>query len=308
MSFIIKDKPFSKKWFISYSYILVGTFLLSLGFVLFINPYKIVPGGVYGISIIIHHSTKGLLQMFPDGTPLGLVSLCMDIPLTLLGIKILGPKFGMKTVVGFVSTAIFMDLLTRLVGDIDPLHLQNDVLLACLFGGLLVGIGLGLVFKSKATSGGSDIIAAIITKFTHIPMGQTLIYVDSAIVLSGLIVFQDWHIPLYSWLVIFITGKVIDSVIEGAGHSKMLLIISDHHAEIRLRILNDLGRGGTYINAEGMYQGAPRKMIYTVIDRRELQTLEEMISDIDPNAFVAVIDAKEILGEGFNSLTEKVKE
>lgn len=291
----------------SYVYILIGTFILSLGFVLFINPYKIVPGGVYGISIVIHHSTKGLFSLFPDGTPIGLVSACLDTILTIIGTKILGPRFGFKTVLGFLSTAIFMDVLTAFIGEDDPLGLANDLLLASVFGATIIGFGLSIVFKSKATSGGSDIIAAIIAKYTHLPIGQLLIYVDSGIALLGLIVFNDWKIPLYSWLVIFITGKVIDMFLEGNGHEKMLLIISDKHDEIRERLLFDMGRGGTYLNGEGMYNGSPKKVIYTIVDRREVLILEEHISKIDPNAFVAVIDAKEILGEGFNSLTEKTK-
>lgn len=288
-------------------YILIGTFILSLGFVLFINPYKIVPGGVYGISIVIHHSTKGLFSLFPDGTPIGLVSACLDTILTIIGTKILGPRFGFKTVLGFISTAVFMDVLTAFIGENDPLGLANDLLLASVFGATIIGFGLSIVFKSKATSGGSDIIAAIIAKYTHLPIGQLLIYVDSGIALLGLIVFNDWKIPLYSWLVIFITGKVIDMFLEGNGHEKMLLIISDKHDEIRERLLFDMGRGGTYLNGEGMFNGSPKKVIYTIVDRREVLILEEHISKIDPNAFVAVIDAKEILGEGFNSLTEKTK-
>lgn len=291
----------------SYLYILIGTFILSLGFVLFINPYKIVPGGVYGISIVIHHSTKGLFSLFPDGTPIGLVSACLDTILTIIGTKILGPRFGFKTVLGFISTAVFMDVLTAFIGENDPLGLANDLLLSSVFGATIIGFGLSIVFKSKATSGGSDIIAAIIAKYTHLPIGQLLIYVDSGIALLGLIVFNDWKIPLYSWLVIFITGKVIDMFLEGNGHEKMLLIISDKHEEIRERLLFDMGRGGTYLNGEGMFNGSPKKVIYTIVDRREVLILEEHISKIDPNAFVAVIDAKEILGEGFNSLTEKTK-
>lgn len=291
----------------SYLYILIGTFILSLGFVLFINPYKIVPGGVYGISIVIHHSTKGLFSLFPDGTPIGLVSACLDTILTIIGTKILGPRFGFKTVLGFLSTAVFMDVLTAFIGEDDPLGLANDLLLASVFGATIIGIGLAIVFKSKATSGGSDIIAAIIAKYTHLPIGQLLIYVDSGIALLGLIVFNDWKIPLYSWLVIFITGKVIDMFLEGNGHEKMLLIISDKHDEIRERLLFDMGRGGTYLNGEGMFNGSPKKVIYTIVDRREVLILEEHISKIDPDAFVAVIEANEILGEGFKSLTEKTK-
>jgi uncharacterized membrane-anchored protein YitT (DUF2179 family) len=306
MAFLQSEKAFSKKWFKSWSLITLGAFILAAGFVLFINPYNIVPGGVYGISIVVHYLTKGMISFWPEGIPIGLFGLALNIPLTILGIKILGPRFGVKTVIGFVLTSVFMDVLTIFVGENDPLGLQDELLLSCIFGAVLIGIGLGLIFKSKATSGGSDIIAMIFAKYTKLPVGQLLIYVDSAIVLLGLVVFKDWKIPLYSWLVIYITGKVIDMVIEGANYAKLLLIISDKHEQIRDKIINDLERGGTYLIGEGMFNYQPKKMIYTVVNRREMAMLEDFIHKIDPDAFLTVVDAKEILGEGFKSLGEKV--
>ena len=295
--FLINDKPFSRKWFISYSLIIIGAAVLATSFVLFITPCKIVPGGVYGISIVMHY----LL-----GTPVGLVALCFDIPLTLLGIKFLGPRFGMKTVVGFSLTAIFTDTLTFFWG-FEPL-VKGDALLSSIFGGVLAGLGLGLIFKAKATSGGSDIVAMIIAKYTRLPLGVLMIYVDSVIVLVGLVVFRDWKIPLYSWIVIFITGKVIDVVLQGVSYDKSLFIISDKHEEIRDKIIKNLDRGGTYIDGKGMYNMAEKRIIFTVVNRRELSILEEYIHEIDPKAFLTVTDATEILGEGFKSLQEKVTE
>jgi len=293
----MKEKPFSRKWFLSYSLIIIGSFILATGFVLFITPYRIVPGGVYGISIVLHY-------LF--GTPVGLMALCFDIPLTLIGLKILGPRFGFKTVLGFSLTAVFTDTLTYFWGY-EPL-VQGDALLSSIFGGVLIGLGLGLIFKSKATSGGSDIIAMILNKYTKIPLGQLIILIDSFIVLFGLAVFQDWKIPLYSWIVIFIAGKVIDIVLEGLSYDKSLFIISDRHEEIRDKIINNLNRGGTYIDGKGMYNMAERKIIFTVVSRRELALLQEYIHQIDPRAFMTVIDATEILGEGFRSLNEKLSD
>jgi uncharacterized membrane-anchored protein YitT (DUF2179 family) len=304
MPLIQKEKLFSKKWFLSYSLIVIGSFILAAGFVYFITPYKIVPGGVYGISIVIHYMTKGVFSFAPDGLPIGTMALIMNIPLTILGIKILGPKFGIKTVVGFVLTSVFMDFLTYFWGDV-PL-VANDALLSSIFGGVLVGFGLGLIFKAKATSGGSDIVAMIIAKYTKMPLGQLMIVVDSVIVLLGLVVFQDWKIPLYSWIVIFITGKLIDMVLEGISYDKTLFIVSDKFEEIRDKIINDLNRGGTYIPGKGMYNGAEKTIIFTVVNRREMALLEEFINQIDPDAFVTVIEANEILGSGFKSLHEKV--
>lgn len=307
MAFIAKDKIFSKKWVIDYLYILIGSFILAAGFVYFITPHKIVPGGVYGIAIVVHYITKGLFSMWPDGFPIGLFGLILNVPLTIIGIKILGPRFGVKTVIGFVLTSVFIDGITwmREVGDAA---LVEDVLLSCVFGGVLIGFGLGLIFKSRATSGGSDIVAMIIAKYTRLPLGKLMIYVDSAIVLFGLVVFQDWAIPLYSWIVIYITGKVIDLTLEGVDYNKALMIISNKHEEIKEKLLVDLERGGTYLRGEGMFSGEEKQIIYTVVSRREVAILEEFISNIDPDAFITIMDAKEILGEGFQSLKQKVSE
>ncbi len=304
--YLKSEKIFSKKWFISYSLIVIGSIILAAGFVFFISPYRIVPGGVYGIAIVIHYLTEGVFSWAPSGFPIGLMGLILNIPLTFLGIKILGPRFGVKTVVGFVLTSIFMDGITYLYGD-APL-VEGDALLSSIFGGVLVGIGLGLIFKSKATSGGSDIVAMIFAKYTRLPLGQLMIYVDSAIVLIGLLVFADWKIPLYSWIVIYVTGKTIDVVLQGISVDKTLFIISDKYAEIRDRIINDLNRGGTYIPGKGMFNGTEKTIIFTVVNRREMAVLEEFIHEIDPKAFLTVLEANEILGEGFKSLKEKLED
>lgn len=308
MAFVQNEKVFSKKWFIAYTLIVIGSFILAAGFVFFINPYNIVPGGVYGIGIVVHHLTAGMFSFWPTGIPIGLFGLVLNVPLTIIGIKVLGPRFGIKTIIGFVLTSVFMDLLTMVVGENDPLGLADDILMACVFGGVLIGFGLGLIFKSKATSGGSDIVAMIIAKHTRLPLGQLMIYVDSVIVLFGLAVFQDWKIPLYSWIVIFITGKVIDITMQGVSYDKTLFIVSKEFELIRDKIINDLNRGGTFIPGKGMFNNSDKTIIFTVLNRRELAILEEYIHQIDPKAFVTVVDANEILGEGFKSLRDKVSE
>ena len=300
------EKIFSKKWFISYGLIAIGALILASGFVFFISPYKIVPGGVYGIAIVVHYLTAGMFSWAPTGLPIGMVGLLLDIPLTLIGIKILGPRFGIKTVVGFVLTPVFMEIITYFYGE-APL-VEGDALLSSIFGGVTIGFGLGLIFKSKATSGGSDIIAMILAKYTKLPLGQLMIYVDSAIVLIGLVAFADWKIPLYSWIVICITGKTIDVVLQGLSVDKTLFIVSEKFPEIRDRIINDLQRGGTYIPGKGMYNGAEKTIIFTVVNRREMALLQEYIHEIDPTAFLTVLEANEILGEGFKSLKEKLED
>jgi uncharacterized membrane-anchored protein YitT (DUF2179 family) len=194
MTTTASQKIFSARWFLDYGMITLGSFIMAVGYVYFITQHKIVPGGVYGLGIIVHYLSKGM-PLWPDGFPIGLFNLLVNIPLTFNGIKMLGRRFGLKTIYGFVSSSIFMDGITliRMVGDAP---LVQDVLLSCIFGGVLTGIGLGLIFKSKATSGGSDIVAMIITKYTRIPIGQMLIWVDTAIVFVALAAFKDWQIPL----------------------------------------------------------------------------------------------------------------
>ncbi|MBN2777891.1 MAG: YitT family protein [Bacteroidales bacterium] len=295
MTFLTKEKIFSAKWFKAIILILTGTFIMAAGYVYFISPYKLAPGGVYGIAIVLHH-------MF--GFPIGLSALAMDIPLTIIGIKVLGPRFGWKTVLGFVSMAGFVDLLSYFQGDV-PL-VEGDALLSAIFGGVLIGVGLGLVFKSKATSGGSDIIAMMINKYTRIPLGQLMIIVDSIIVLVGLIAFKDWKIPLYSWIVIYITGKVVDLILQGANYDKALFIISDKYDEIREKLLTDMSRGGTLLNGKGMYSEENKQIIFTIVNRREVEILKEFVYEADPDAFISVMNTQEILGHGFKPLKESV--
>jgi len=291
------DKLFSARWFRDYTLILIGTLAVASGYVFFITPYKIVPGGVYGIAIVIHYMS---------GFPIGMTALVFNIPLTIVATRILGPRFGTKTVVGFILTSVFVDLLTLWYGE-SPL-VQGDALVSGIFGGVIIGFGVGLIFKAKATSGGSDVIAMIVSKYTKFPLGQMQMVVDSVIVLTGFIAFGDWRIPLYSWITIFVMGKVIDVVQQGVSYDKTLFIISDKHKEICATVLNDIHRGGTILDGDGMYNGSSKKIIFTVVNRRELAILEERINNIDPKAFLTVIDANEILGKGFKSLSEKIED
>ena len=198
-----------------------------------------------------------------------------------------------------------MDAITymRVIGDAP---LVNDVLLSCIYGGVLSGLGLGLIFKARATSGGSDIIAMLANQKTRLPIGQMIIWVDSAIVLIALAAFKDWQIPLYSIVVIYITGRAVDLILEGATYNKALIIISDQHETIRDKIIIDLERGGTYLKGTGMYTNTEKQVIFTVVNRREVAILEELVNSIDPNAFIVIMDASEILGEGFKSLKHKI--
>lgn len=295
MGFIVRYRPLSSKWFKAYALIVTGAFIIAAGYVLFITPHRIVPGGIYGISIVLHHTF---------GTPVGLMALAFNLPLTLIGIKVLGPRFGVKTFTGFILTSVFMDVLTYFYGD-APL-IPDDLLLSSLYGGAVIGIGVGFLFKAKATCGGTDVVAMMLGKWTGRPLGQLMMSVDASIVLLGALVFLDWAIPLYSLIAIFIMGKTIDTVLQGWTYDKMALIVSDKHIEISQKITRDLKRGGTFVQAKGMFSGQERILIYVVLSRRELAILEGFIQSADPKAFVTVLNADEILGHGFKSLKEKL--
>ena len=236
-----------------YLLILLGTAVMAVGYVVFISPLKLAPGGVYGIAIILHH-----LFDFP----IGLSGLCLDLPLLLIGTLWLGPKFGAKTVASVLALPAFISILEFWYGY-DPLVKDpSATIILVLFVAIIIGLGLGMIFKTRATSGGTDIIAMIIGKYVkHISVGKLVIIVDSTVVLLSLIAFNDWTIPLYSWLVIYIEGVVIDKVIAGGQSGKAVTIVSKEPEAIKEFILNNLQRGGTYIKGEGMYSGTEKKII-----------------------------------------------
>lgn len=294
MAFVSQEKLFTRRWFVAYAQIFAGAALLAMGYVLFITPYKVVPGGVYGISIVLHHML---------GTPVGLTALVFNIPITLIATKVLGPRYGMKTITGFFLTAFFIDGLTYWVGE-DPLQIGSEVLMSSIYGGAFIGAGVGLLFKARASCGGTDVVAMMLSKFTGRPVGQLMMMIDSVIVMLGFVFFGNWRIPLYSIVTIFVIGRVVDVVLQGISYNKCLFIISERHQEIADQILRRLKRGGTYLKAKGLYAEKERPMIFTVMSRRETALLQALIKDIDPKAFITVMDASEILGEGFKPLSE----
>ncbi len=297
MGYVVRYKPMSRSWFKAYALIVTGAFIIAAGYVLFITPHRIVPGGIYGISIVLHHTF---------GTPVGLTAMFFNVPLTLLGIRVLGPRFGAKTFTGFVLTSGFMDSLNWLTQG-KPV-VEDDVLLSALYGGAVVGLGVGMLFKAKATCGGTDVMAMIMGKWTGKPLGRLMMMVDGLIVVVGAVVFEDWAIPMYSLLAIFMMGQLIDLVMQGLRYDKLVLLISDRQDEITTYIIKELQRGGTLISAVGMYAGAERSMIYVVLNRREVALMQEFTARTDPKAFLTVLDADEILGEGFLPLRTKFEE
>ena len=303
----------------SYLLLVVGSALFAVGDVMFVNPYHLAPGGVYGLANVFNALW---------GWKISVAGICMDIPLLIIGTIILGPKFGLKTVVSVILIPIFtyiMEMtwgykplihdgifdnaegltsyLTYMVGKTEY-YFQPDMFLNTVVAGIIYGVAIGLIFRAGATSGGSDIISMIIHKYTKISLGTLVLIVDSLISLTTLII-GDIRLPIYSIILIFIESKIIDMVVDGMKSYKTMFIITDEMEAVRDYILNDLERGGTLLVGTGLYQGNERKMIYVTLDRADMVKLKSNLHHLDPNAFVNIMESSEILGYGFKALPKE---
>lgn len=302
MPFTTKEKFLSKEWFTAYSYLLVGSVIFAVSDILFVVPYKLAPGGVYGIATVLN-------TLF--GWKISFSTLFMEVPLVVVGTIILGPRFGVKTIVSITTILLTVWFMETFVSP-DYAKVIFDPMLNTIVAGVFYGLSIGLIFKSRATSGGSDIIAMILAKYTKLSLGKLVMIVDGAIVMftlaqptgTGTI---GWEFAIYSLIIIFIEGKIIDAVVSGASYHKTVLIITDQVESIASKINNDLKRGATIFNGIGSYTGDEKKMIYAVMSRRELEILKLHIKEVDPKAFVNVTEANEVIGHGFKSLKEALE-
>jgi uncharacterized membrane-anchored protein YitT (DUF2179 family) len=282
-----KEMITSLAWWRDMITIVIGCAMVAAGFVFFINPYNIVPGGVYGAGIVLHN-------IFPS-IQVGTFGYMMDIPLLLIALIIFGKQFGGRTLFAAFITPGLMNLFTTLayptkeaMQSLDPsqllggaINLSDHLMLTCILGGTILGAGLGLVVRSNATTGGTDIVAMLLNKYFHIPFSRGVLMADSCVVLAGLLVIGfgigidtettgGWLLSLYSLICIFVSSRVIDYAIDGASYDKLLFIISNENEKLRHFIINDLERGATFIKASGMYTKEDKEMIFLVVSRREV--------------------------------------
>jgi uncharacterized membrane-anchored protein YitT (DUF2179 family) len=284
------EKIFSYLWFRNYGLIIFGSFLVSCGYTLFIIPHGIVPGGIFGLSIIVNHVSD---------LPIGAVALCINIPIFLFGIKLIGGKFGIKTIISMVLCSVFIDGLAYLLPDI---FVSKDLLVSAIFGGSIIGTGIALVIIAGATTGGTDSIARLITYILRLPIGKVLLLVDGSIVLLGIILFRNIDIAPYSIISIFVIGKTIDIVQHGLRVNKGAFIISNNHELIRTRIL-EMDCGGTYFTGAGLFfNDQEKKIIFTVLSNKKMSKLEHFIKQIDPEAFIATMNTNNVFGHGFKQI------
>ncbi|MBB2481610.1 YitT family protein [Bacillus sp. APMAM] len=268
---------------LEYIYILIGSAIIAIAFNAFLLPNEVASGGVSGISTIFH----GLFGWKP-----AYVQWAFNIPLFIAGLIFLGFQFGVKTLVG----TIFLPFVVFLTEHMKPW--TNDPLLGALFGGVGVGLGLGIVFRGKASTGGTDLAAQIIHKFTGLTLGTCVVIIDGLVVLSAAIVF-DIEKALYALIGLFVTSKTIDLVQLGISRSKTALIITDKQQEIREGIFHKIDRGVTKLSAYGGFTENEKPVLMCVVDQTEFIKLKQLVKSLDPTAFVIVMDAFEVLGEGF---------
>ncbi|MCS1394096.1 YitT family protein [Lysinibacillus boronitolerans] len=268
---------------VEYVYVIVGAAIIAIGFNVFLLPNQVASGGVSGISTILH----GLFGWNP-----GIVQYAFNVPLFIAGVLLLGKKFGIKSFIGTI-TLPFIVLLTN---SWEPW--TDNPLLGALFGGIVVGLGIGMVFKGNASTGGTDLLAQIITKYTGLSLGTSVLLIDGVIAISAAIVF-DLEKGLYALIGLYVTTKTIDIIQLGFSQSKMVYIITLKQDEVREAIYAEINRGVTKLPAIGGYTGEARPVLMVVVYQTEFTKLKQLIKSVDPSAFVIVSDAYEVLGEGF---------
>lgn len=294
-----------------YTVITIGSFVMAVGISVFLVDAKVVPGGVSGLSMAVHYLSG-------NRVPIGLLIWLFNIPLYIWGIRELGKQFGVRTFYGFTVNSIFIDMLRGEIPGLRSLQLndhpaivtllETDFLFLILIGAVLIGVGLGLIFKFGGTTAGSDIAAAIAQKRWGIKPGMAIMVVDFMVIcFAGLVIhFKDLSperhamtLTLYAFFLLFISSRLIDVILDGFDYAKSALVITSEREKVGEVIVNEMGRGATILEGQGLYTQQPREVIYTVLSRKEIQKLTRRVKHIDPTAFIIVNNVHEVLGEGF---------
>ena len=273
----------------AYAQIFIGSVIGAAAYPTFLIPNNIAPGGLTGVATILNYLA---------GWPVGITALVLNIPLFLIGYRTMGKVFAFRSL---VATALFTILI-----DILPLKpVSEDPLLGTLFGGVVLGIGLGLILRGGATTGGSDMIARMVhRRFSFITVGMFLFALDFLVVLAAAI-FIGGTQALYAMIDIYVCGRVIDAVMVGFGGNKACFVMTDSWQKITDRVLTEIGRGCTWLEAKGAYSGTPRPVVMCVMSRQEMTTLKRIVQEEDEKAFMFITEAHEALGEGFSRLDGK---
>jgi uncharacterized membrane-anchored protein YitT (DUF2179 family) len=278
-----------------FALVLTGALLQAVGLRLFLVPANLAMGGISGISQLINHFT---------GWPIGMMIFIGNVPMFLLGWRYLGGRrFLVRTGVAVATYALFTDLLL-LLPFFPKKGITDDVVLNTLYGAVVLGIGYGLVYRAQGTSGGSDILARILNHWRGIPMTQSYLMTDTLVIMAAGFVF-GWPRALYSIIVLYVSGLVSDSTLQGGATVRTAMIVTGQAETVAGRILSETGRGVTILNGTGAYTGAARSVLYCVVSRSEVQQIKMIVHELDPKAFLVIGQAHEALGEGFQSFKKQ---
>lgn len=279
-----------------YLFILFGSAMAGFGIAAFTMPAKIAGGGVNGIATILFHTF---------GFEPGISMLVMNIPLFLIGLKVFGPKYGLKSLLGMILLSLFVSLTGRIIGytGIIPYTDSVDIMLSALFGGLFIGSGIGLVMKSGANTGGTDILGQIVSYLTPLPLGTSLLLVDAMVIITSAFIFGIVR-AMFAIISVYVSSQMINYVIMvmGTKYAKTVYIFSDRLDTIKQQVIEELQHGGTIFSGTGIYTGESRDMLMTIIPNQQISRLTILVHKADPKAFMVVEEAYKVLGEGFTPM------
>ena len=283
-----------RKILIDYLYVTLGTFLLGFAIISFWQPHNLVTGGISGLAIIIFYYTESIGLQVP--IPIWLSNLVLNLPLFIIGFKVMPREYFVRSIYGYLMLTLSLYVL-RYVPPIP-----SDLLMSSIFGGVIAGIGISFVLRARATTGGSTLIAVILHRWAlrHMSMAKILFFVDSTIILIGLLVFGPIA-AMYAVVAVFVSTKVTDAAIEGLSFSKAAFIISQEADAIADGITKDMNRGVTEMPSRGRYSKQDQTMLLCVVPAKEIVPLKQLVYALDKKAFVIVTDVREVLGEGFKA-------
>jgi len=281
------NRKYAENPILKYIQIAVGAVFYAVGVGLFLDPNSLAPGGVTGIAIILNRLTD---------VETGTLILLINIPILLVGLW----KFGMKFLVSTIYCIGLISLLTNILSRYNPI--TEDRFLACIVGGTLMAVGIGLVFKAKSTTGGTDIIVKLLRlKFPHMKTGGLFLLIDAVIVAASAFLLKNLEVALYAGICIFLISQVLDFVLYGRDEAKLIYIISDCHEQIAKRLLAELSVGVTYVEGIGAYSGRGKKVIMCAVKKPMAPKTEDVVREEDPKSFMIVTSATEIYGQGYKS-------
>jgi len=281
------DKKFARQQITSYILIVLGSFITALSYVLFLVPQKIVPGGVTGISMIMNR----LFQ-----TPIGIITMIFNIPLFIWALRTLSKTYIIKSIIAVIISSLLIDFFSYILHIPE---ITSNKLLAAMYGGIMLGVGLGIIFRGQASTGGSDIIGQIVHRYSNFTTGAVIFAVDFVIISAAGIVFKNIELALYGYLTLYLSTKVIDIILEGVSYTRAAFIISDKPKIIRDMVLEKLERGVSHLRGHGGYSDKEKEVLFIVLSRRQVPELVSLVKEKDATAFVVITDVYEVLGKGF---------